>query len=56
VAQAPGRVTVFLVHTAALPRREALDWFLDSLAVARRERRVRLASSAEELLGLAQRP
>lgn len=45
MAQTPGRVTSFLVHTSGLPRRGALDWFLDSLAAAKSDGRVRVIGS-----------
>lgn len=46
VALEPRQCTVFLVHTLDLTSPSALDWFLDSVAVARDSRRVRLAHSS----------
>jgi len=44
-----GRFTVFLVHTFDVQPPDTLDWFLDSVAVAVKGGRVRLARSSAEL-------
>ena len=61
-AQQPGRFSVFLVHTWSLSTPNQLDWFLDSLAVAQREGRIRLVRSSRDVaplplaISLAARP
>lgn len=45
-AQRPRRFTVFMLHTRDLPSPGSLDWFLDTLADARRDGRIRLAHDA----------
>ena len=47
----PNRFTVLLVHTRDLPRPDALDWFLDTLAAARAAERIRVVSSPVGVLG-----
>jgi hypothetical protein len=42
------RFTVLLVHTASLKAPDALDWFLDSLDLAKGEGRIRLLHSSAE--------
>lgn len=49
-AQQPGMFSVFLIHSSTLATPDTLDWFLDSIAVAVRSGRVRLAHSATDAL------
>ena len=43
------RFSVFLVHTLRLASPDALDWFLDSVAVAKQAGRIRLARSTADV-------
>jgi len=47
----PNRFTVLTVHTFNLSSPDGLDWFLDTLAVARTAGRVRIVSSSADVLG-----
>jgi len=49
-AQRMGRFTVFMVHSWSLTTPDQLDWFLDSVSVAKRDGRIRLAHSSAEAL------
>ena len=49
-AQRPARFTVFMMHSWSLTSPDQLDWFLDSLALAMRGGRIRLAHSSAEAL------
>jgi hypothetical protein len=51
LATQPWHCTVFMVHTLSLPSPGTLDWFLDSLAVAKATGRIRLAHSVSEFFG-----
>ncbi len=48
-ATQPYSVTVFMVHSSRLQSPDGLDWFLDSLALATAQVRVRLVSSSDSL-------
>src|SRR6266516_2662987 len=48
LAQRPGHFTVFMVHSWSLTNPDQLDWFLDSLSVAVRDGRIRLAHSSAD--------
>jgi hypothetical protein len=49
-AQQPNRFTIFLVHSWKLSDPAAVDWFLDSLAVARDAGRIRVVHSVADML------
>ena len=49
LARQPGRFTVFLVHSFAIPSPDALDWFLDSLAAAKAAGAIHVVGSSEAM-------
>jgi len=51
LAVRPNGFAVLLVHTRDLARPDALDWFLDTLAAAHAEGRIRVVSSPVAVLG-----